>query len=61
MARSKKIFLVLAAIFMILMAVIGYDIARRTAFPGSNKDQTEHSTSESSDRDSTGLTPKDKK
>lgn len=37
MSRSKKIFLILAAIFMIIMMMIGYDIARKTTFPGTSK------------------------
>ena len=35
MTRSKKIFLFLAALFLLIMLYIGYDIARRTTFPGS--------------------------
>ncbi len=37
MKRSKKIFLGLSAIFFVIMAAIGYDISRRTTFPGSKK------------------------
>lgn len=35
MDRSKKIFLLFAAVFFIIMAYIGYDISSRTTFPGS--------------------------
>lgn len=35
MNRSKKIFLVLAAIFMLIMILIGWDMSRKTTFPGS--------------------------
>lgn len=37
MNRSKKIFLVIAAIFLLIMIMIGWDISRRTTFPGSKK------------------------
>jgi hypothetical protein len=37
MSRSKKIFLVFAAIFITIMLLIMYDIARKTTFPGGNK------------------------
>lgn len=35
MNKSKKIFLVLLVVFMLIMLWIGYDISRRTTFPGS--------------------------
>lgn len=35
MKRSKKIFLVISAVFLIIMILIGWDISRRTTFPGS--------------------------
>ena len=35
MTRSKKIFLLLAALFLLIMLYISYDIAQRTTFPGS--------------------------
>ncbi len=35
MARSKKIFLLLSAIFLTIVGFVSYDIARRTTFPGS--------------------------
>lgn len=34
MKRSKKIFLVVAAIFILIVLVIAYDISQRTTFPG---------------------------
>jgi len=34
MNRSKKIFLVFAGIFLVIIVIIGYDITRRTTFPG---------------------------
>ena len=37
MNRSKKIFLALAGIFFLVMIIIGYDISKRTTFPGSKK------------------------
>ena len=39
MQRSKKIFIALSAVFLIIMIIIGYDISRRTTFPGSKTDK----------------------
>jgi len=41
MKRSKKIFLLLAALFFIMLIAIGFDISRRTTFPGTKKPQEE--------------------
>ena len=35
MKKNKIIFLILAVIFLLTMAWIGYDISSRTTFPGS--------------------------
>ncbi len=35
MPRSKKIFMILAIIFLIIMLYLGIDIASKTTFPGS--------------------------
>lgn len=35
MSKNKKIFVVMFVIFMLIMIWIGYDISRRTTFPGS--------------------------
>jgi len=35
MSKSKKIFLVIAAIFFVLLIYASYDISSRTTFPGS--------------------------
>lgn len=35
MSRQKKWFAVLAAIFVLLLLIVSYDIGRRTTFPGS--------------------------
>jgi hypothetical protein len=35
--KSKKIFLGFAAAFFIVLSFVGYDISRRTTFPGSKK------------------------
>ena len=37
MKRSKKIFFILAAIFLIIMIIIGIDISSRTTWPGADK------------------------
>ena len=39
MQRSKKIFVALSAVFLIIMIILGYDIFRRTTFPGSKTDK----------------------
>lgn len=41
MKRSKKIFLIIAAIFLIIMMIIGYDISTRTTWPGAKKNLKE--------------------
>jgi len=35
MSKSKKIFLVFAAVFFVLLIYASYDISSRTTFPGS--------------------------
>lgn len=35
MKKSKKIFIILALLFFVIMIYIGYDISSRTTFPGS--------------------------
>jgi hypothetical protein len=35
MRVSKKIFLAIAGIFLILLSYVSYDISRKTTFPGS--------------------------
>ncbi len=35
MKRSKKIFLIIAIIFLIIILAVSYDISRKTTFPGS--------------------------
>lgn len=35
MRKSKKLFLLVAVIFLLLLFYVSYDIARRTTFPGS--------------------------
>lgn len=41
MSRSKKIFLLIAAIFLLIVLYIGYDIATRTTFPRTEVPRTE--------------------
>ncbi len=41
MPRSKKIFLLVSAVFLIIVLYISYDIARRTTFPGTEVPGTE--------------------
>jgi hypothetical protein len=35
MSRQKRIFIIFAVIFFVVLAYIAYDISRRTTFPGS--------------------------
>jgi hypothetical protein len=35
MSRSKKVFVAIAVVFLILLAYASYDISTRTSFPGS--------------------------
>ncbi len=37
MNKSKKIFVVVGALFIIGVLIIGYDISKKTSFPGSPK------------------------
>ncbi|HLT07219.1 MAG TPA: hypothetical protein VK014_06800 [Cyclobacteriaceae bacterium] len=41
MNKNKKIFLIIAAIFLAIVILVSIDIARRTTFPGS-KGNLEH-------------------
>tara|TARA_B100001250_G_C19700382_1_gene744471 strand:- start:700 stop:843 length:144 start_codon:yes stop_codon:yes gene_type:complete len=41
MKRSKKIFFAIAAIFLIIMIIIGYDMSTRTTWPGAKKNLEE--------------------
>ena len=41
MKRSKKIFLILAGIFMLILLLFAYDVSRRTTFPGSKPEATD--------------------
>lgn len=40
MSRQKKVFLIVAAIFLALLLYASYDIGRRTTFPGAEKPDT---------------------
>jgi len=37
MGKKKKIFVVVAILFIIATIIVGYDISRKTSFPGSKK------------------------
>ena len=37
MNRSKKIFLAIATAFVVGTVIVGYDISRKTSFPGAKK------------------------
>jgi hypothetical protein len=65
MNRSKKIFIVIAIVFMILLLYASYDIGSRTTFPGSKsqlkerikKNYLEADSVRDSTNKSTGLRP----
>jgi len=44
MKRSKKIFLILAGIFILIMLVIAFDMSQRTTFPGAKPKAVEPET-----------------
>lgn len=59
MSRSKKIFVAIAAVFVILLAYASYDISTRTTFPGSKSQlkerlKNQYLKSDSITRDSVG-------
>jgi hypothetical protein len=35
--KTQKIFIVISVLFILIMLFIGYDISKRTTFPGSKK------------------------
>lgn len=37
MRRSKRTFIIFAVLFFLILLAIGFDISRRTTFPGSKK------------------------
>lgn len=37
MRKSKKVFLLIAIVFVLATLIVGYDISRKTSFPGSKK------------------------
>jgi hypothetical protein len=41
MKRSKKIFLLISLVFLVIMFIIGYDINKRTTWPGAKKNLQE--------------------
>jgi hypothetical protein len=52
MTRGKKIFAVLAVIFVILLLYASYDISNRTTFPGSKPQLKERLKNDSNTEDS---------
>ena len=63
MSKSKKVFLIVAIVFFVVMVYLGYDISSRTTFPGSKsqlKERLMNSGSDESKSDSTKfITPQD--
>ncbi|UII24311.1 hypothetical protein [Fulvivirga ligni] len=63
MSKSKKVFLIVAIVFFVVIVYLGYDISSRTTFPGSKpqlKERLMNSGSDESNSDSTKfITPQD--
>jgi hypothetical protein len=53
MSRSKKIFVILSVVFLLLLFYATYDIGRRTTFPGSKPQLKERIKRQFLSRDST--------
>lgn len=49
MKTSKKLFLLLALVFLVTMVYLGYDISSRTTFPGSKPQLKERLIDQSDD------------
>ena len=37
MKKSKKVFVIIGVLFIVATIIVGYDISRKTSFPGSKK------------------------
>ena len=37
MKKSKKVFVIIGVLFIVGTVIVGYDISRKTSFPGSKK------------------------
>jgi uncharacterized membrane protein YvbJ len=55
MSRSKKIFFIAFGIFVLVMIFLGYDISRRTTFPGSKSQLKERLKQKYSPEDSASI------
>jgi regulatory protein YycI of two-component signal transduction system YycFG len=55
MSKSKKIFIVVASIFLIAMIYLGYDISSRTTFPGSKPQLKERLLEDHAKKDSINI------
>ncbi len=53
MKKSKKIFLVVATLFVVATLIVGYDISTKTSFPGSKKYLKESIAPSEEEQDST--------
>lgn len=58
MKRSKKIFVIVAILFVLATLIVGYDISRKTSFPGSKK-YLKESIAPSEESDSTSVKQKE--
>ncbi len=60
MKRSKKVFLLVAILFIGAILVVSYDISRKTSFPGSKK-YLKESIAPSEQEDTTTVVKKEEK
>jgi hypothetical protein len=56
--RKSKVFLILAIVFVVAMAIASYDISRKTTFPGSKSQLKERLKKQYIKPDSIKQTPK---
>gem|GEM_PF-5617081 len=47
MSRSKKVFLIIAALFILIVGIIIWDFSRRTTFPGRHSNHSSANTGNS--------------
>jgi hypothetical protein len=57
MKTSKRIFLVGTVVFILAMVGVGYDISRRTTFPGSKPQLKERLLNSENQKDSARISP----
>lgn len=61
MKKSKRVFVLVAVLFVLATLIVGYDISRRTSFPGSKKLLKESIAPSEEAADSTGVNKDEEK